>query len=87
MRILRKGNFVKFRKGSRLRLSYTVGSDEVGCVTDVVDDGTAIARVNVKSGSCELKGVMTAEFVLADAPAEHPTGSIPIDELNASKGD
>jgi hypothetical protein len=81
---VRKGNFVKFRTGSRLRLSYPVGSDEVGCVSDVVDDGTAIARVSVKFASCELNGVQTAEFELADASAEHSAGSIPVDKLNAS---
>jgi DNA-binding XRE family transcriptional regulator len=69
MKGMMMGNRVKFRPGSRLRPLFHVGLDEIGVVTGIVDDGTALPRVNVKFLSCEVKGAVAAEFVPAsDAP-------------------
>jgi hypothetical protein len=65
MRPFKVGDSVRFRDGSRLRLSFKIDVDDIGTITALVGDGTSPARVDVEFQNDQIRGAEACQFVFA----------------------
>jgi hypothetical protein len=59
------GDLVKFMSTSLLRHSYKVGPEDAGKVTELIDDGTALRRINVQFPHDLVQGAEASQFEFA----------------------